>query len=1050
MNNIRAEPFAAPHIGGEMDALLAEMGWVGEAAPTEAEPTEVAELAEAADHKFESEPDDAGDEPDNEPVHHAGAFKTLGQLRDSNPLRQVITIQATTASGCWFYAYASTDDLEADRAALLAAKFVRERVDPKYQRRPFADIDARTYSPQTIAAAFSTAFRDGRPLAFGTMKGCHLVGSGFITVKAHRAGMASLAGLLPGKNVVDITAITSLRLAGSTGKRGTRKELPEGMSLASTLVQPLGAPLDHEADSPKNRAALVGATITAAEVTAGIAVLTDSPAALEMSAQVGNRINLERVAPSHCNVCDSVHDSIGAYLLVFEGEARGLAYCIRPGKGIPFVRPGVTNTANVYPGPFADRGGAETYLNPDGVNATPPGDVIDGSACGLGKSKAVNASIPAGASVVFVSYRTLFSHSQAAIYGYEVSCDGDAKAGPIAMTPGRRVFVQYESLHRVEGTPDVLVIDELHGIRRQACGGLCRLRDFAAFERLTREARRVVVLDARADNEGRAWVETIRGSPMKFVRNTATPHTDRTVKGFSAEKDYQEVFANYLAIRQDKKKKSEGWALANRFVVITQHRQAVENISKQLSDAGIIHKAYHGGTDQVVKATDFGNHVEAWKDCEAVVYNSVLEAGVSIEGSEWGTCFALFQGMGACEAAMQGMHRFRAVKTYFVHCAKPVGWGAYPTTEEGIIAAIHAGERFVKHDDVDDRTAGRDEHKAMSARPMSSSAYVAALAATGDIARSQFARFWIADALELNRSARYWAPRFYAMLADSGFQVERLAKGQKWTPRQDKKKPVDVKNPQLLFPVSPADRVANADAAAFAEKLEERGGEFAGNKTEAELHGEAKLKIMQAYAVPEEVVTAEFVTAFGGKALEAHRTIAKLVATECPTHAEASEALRRAEKDRDRMAPQVSPFCERVAVSLEAMQVLGFAGLDDLGVVSRDAIVARLAASAERVARIYARARLLWPNIGGRRQDPKTLKAHLSALNTIVAEMYHAKIISTTTRRTSFRIDVPSWPDNINSKWGQARPIPKHPQSHHTGAPPLDIEDILEALADFD
>ena len=91
---------------------------------------------------------------------------------------------------------------------------------------------------------------------------------------------------------------------------------------------------------------------------------------------------------------------------------------------------------------------------------------MDGSPCGMGKSEAAWKSISDDQSTLCVSYRKTFTRKTTADYNLESY--ETIRGGIIFDTKmHRKVITQIESIVRVRGIPDVLLLEEWHGILRQ-------------------------------------------------------------------------------------------------------------------------------------------------------------------------------------------------------------------------------------------------------------------------------------------------------------------------------------------------------------------------------------------------------------------------------------------------------------------------------------------------------------------------------------------------------------------------------------------------------
>jgi hypothetical protein len=952
-------------------------------------------------------------------------FPSKAEAIDAYIGRRCIIIQATHAGECKFNVYETAAALDAATDHLLAGLYVREVVVRDYQRLAFVDIDSKVTPVITLTTMFNQVFGvKGTTRVYPTYKGYHLIAenlpSNFVGLTAMRTGLKALADALPNA-CVDVGAVTTLRLAGTRDKKGRgRKWIPPGTKLSQNLVQPLCAPEDDAPDTEEPQG------VYGDDIKAGIAALTDDADSLGLHSSTGAAHLLSRSAPSACKACDGkVHDSQGARLIISPGERTGIAYCLRAmstKSGIPFALPSMAgyDPTNKFPGVFEERKISNEYYLEGGVRPSPEGDYIESSSCGLGKSKAAWKSIsetegPAP-SVLCVSYRHTLSKSQGKLNGCDLYSDG---RGPIAMWAGRRVMCQLESLHRIKGIPDVLLIDELHGMFRQAssAGGVLKSKAWAMLETLIKGAGRVIVLDAEAHDEDARLLGDIRGCQFAVERNTFKPHTNKTIYAYpSYEKDMLPALEEFLRSRRARFPRGPDGAtpperMRTKFVIITQAKSHVIKFSELLEKHDVKHQAYHGKTDPELKALHFADPNAHWADLEAVVYNSTLEAGVSIEGPEWTTAWCRFTGIGAVESAMQSLHRFRAITAYHTSARRSNLSGAdyNPTTREGIANHIKLGGRFLGENE-DGQSTKSDDSLLKFVKD-----YVLL---GGNATAIPFTRMWFTTQLELNRSARYWPTRFYTLLTNTGFKIEEggpiLTKTD--VPAECKKNTADC----TVFHESYEKQVAMAPVAPYLElKAKNEGAAHVQIKTMAQQLGRDKHILMEEYGVEEEM-TEEFVNDFGNrKALQAHRSIVRLKRHKRATYTDAVAMEYEAERWRNGGgAPKTSTDAHRHTLLAAALVAFGFDQLDSKSEVSVDELRATLDANNPPEALIELHAiRYLWKNHGVAplRKAPTTFKSHLGAINAILRAQYGATLVSTQGegKCSHLMLKQTKWPDGL-------------------------------------
>lgn len=642
-----------------------------------------------------------------------------------------------------FAVYATPADLDGEAGSYAGRAHCLEVLDPERARRPFVDVDGLA-APGELAP-FLAAFRAmwGEPQPLRTARGWHVIGrSQWVSPADHKAGLLALNAEYP---EVDVMARYTLRLPGTRKPGGACKEHPAGVPLSALLVQGAGAPVERTAGRPLELP--IAEEAPAPLVTAASAALTGRTDVFKArpTRDDAGWVVLDRTAPAHCAVCDRVHDRDGAAVLAF-AEGRAVAYCFRaaglPGVHFTFEAP----TAPQGPGIFESRAAADEYV---GTECTAPaGDYIDGSPCGLGKSKAAWTSIDPAASVLCVSYRRSFTAKTAADYGLSLL----PQAGSLVYRPGcgLRAIVQAESLPRVvveKGGLEVLIVDELHGIGRQLLGPLAQGAKSRAALRsllgLLAAADRVIVLDAQADDADFAALKLVRPRAT-FVRNVAAaPMARRVDVAATPGEAYQEMLTALAA----------GESVAVYAQALSRGACSVEEITNDLRARGYKVKSYSGMTGQDVRQADFADPEKAFEGVQAVVYNAALEAGVSIELTRFKTLIAFSSSVGSCEAAFQSLHRFRCV-TRMVYSGQRggrPGAGLAPQTFEGLQAAVDAGLRGLQ---------------------LNEGAFVNAPLRSADLRGTFEGSLWASVQLEGYRSGKHFNERLLHLLGAAAWTIQ--------------------------------------------------------------------------------------------------------------------------------------------------------------------------------------------------------------------------------------------------------------------------------------
>jgi len=590
------------------------------------------------------------------------------------------------------------EDLEKDLADLAQRENVFEIIRSDLTRRPFVDVDGKTSTPEYLKHSFQEVF-GCEALCMETGRGFHLVAAPsedtWITLKEHRSKLFLLAKTVPD---VDVACVHSLRLAGTfKNKNGqvSYKQLPSDWRLRDTLCQPPTA----------GRTADVQYTITRDDHTVEVGaaalqrmstLITGQPDVFEEGPCQGGRMTLMRKRPAHCNVCDCTHDSENAIVYLNRGSWKTLLYCPRARSHIDADRPAYI--AEVFdwngledgapdkrkslaerledPGPLETRSFANTEdIGCDDVRRIRSGSYLDASPCGAGKSLAFWETVPQDQTIVVVSYRKAFTVDVCAKYGLT---SYQNIPGLIDLERHKRVAIQVDSLHKLLGVPQVLLLDEIHGAARHMLDSnmtfsqsrsLPVLCDLPA--RVIARGGRVVILDAAANDLTHAWAERVCGVQLPAIASSPVmEHTKEVV----VYKDHRELelvmcqaFQALAAARErggtDKHKIAvfahlKGDPASVRF----SGKMSCVRVNSLATRFGLHTRVVTGDTPDKERQAIFSNLTGAAEDVDVFIHNTALEAGVSMEDTQFKVVFSFSSQLGHAESEFQGLSRWRYSK----------------------------------------------------------------------------------------------------------------------------------------------------------------------------------------------------------------------------------------------------------------------------------------------------------------------------------------------------------------------------------------------------
>ena len=659
---------------------------------------------------------------------------------------------------------------------------VNEIIPKQRLRYPTIDIDSKTPSLGDLLLYFNTLVDSiNDVLVFETNGGYHILLKTIpVDFEGHRSLLNKIATDRPTWNVDKQAGLYSIKLPGTrSAKPGSiNKRLIYPVGFTSTL---LSCPIETQPYYEKLECVSVeglhedGAVddLSVDQIQQISTALTGQPDQITgVTNQTTNMISLRRVPGGFCNICNRRHGyneiggfieekAIDAFVCVYSD--RFVIGCFRNTKHkIALLRPDDdsfgTDDERIlyekylksyhyrrrdYPGEFLARipdfkyCEAPIHENGNGCKIIYNDDYMDGSPCGTGKSESAWKSIPDDQSILCVSYRKSFTRKTTADYNLE---SYETIHGGIIFDTGihRRVISQIESIVRVRGIPDVLLLDEWHGILRQIISSSRGKQIWETLTWLICSAKRVIVLDADANNDDLMLFRTYFNRDMKFIINDYQPDHD---KKFIVEQSHHDNYIKLLAALQR----------GNRAVVFTHNKRhgdySVESLAKLLQHLGYSVKYYHADTDSAGKQHDFENITTAFEHTDVVIYNHTVEAGISIVDERFKYMAVFSEELGSVEATKQAIHRFRNISEIHYSATKRVHT-ELPLTRDDIIAAIESHERELSSTELLFRTPNLND------------------------VYSSYGYAFISTIIDENNSKCYFTGRLVEMMKRTGYLVE--------------------------------------------------------------------------------------------------------------------------------------------------------------------------------------------------------------------------------------------------------------------------------------
>ncbi|AMQ10530.1 putative helicase [Brazilian marseillevirus] len=383
-----------------------------------------------------------------------------------------------------------------------------------------------------------------------------------------------------------------------------------------------------------------------------------------------------------CVLCSeedgNVHDTRDAYVYIWDERLKFGCWKTEKQKYTiaDFGNPYVPLASRVIdPCPFtADETYHEQHIRPLGF----PNDkdcLIVRSAMGTGKTKAV------------VDYMKQRPNERVLILSFRISLDeelqrkfpgavlySDARAQKNGYITSDILVCQIDSLYRVMGTYDILVIDETSYTLSHLCKFAKNASDcWDALKSFVKNAKSVILMDAFMADYIPKLFQSL-GRETWCIENTWKPHEEKT---------HMKVFASEKMAKQ---RLFSGLSQGKNIVFVSNSKKEVDAVCELAKKRGF---------DRVLKYTsetkkeNLGISVDDWDEYQLVAYTPTISAGISFEKKHFHECHAHFVSSSAnAYECSQMLFRARDLSedNIFVHVKQMPS--KVPTTKKGIISKI--------------------------------------------------------------------------------------------------------------------------------------------------------------------------------------------------------------------------------------------------------------------------------------------------------------------------------------------------------------------------
>lgn len=307
-----------------------------------------------------------------------------------------------------------------------------------------------------------------------------------------------------------------------------------------------------------------------------------------------------------------------------------------------------------------------------------PGVLVVQAPKGAGKSKAIREAVhnqlPAKASVLQITFRRSLAWSSCALAGRGASLYSALPEGAISARQHPRLTIVINSISRVRGTYDVVIIDEIVSVMDMLAGSLLndtvRVSAVSTLAALVGAARTVVIADAMLDASCVDFVLLCRQmaqAALGPVRFWADPLVHLRFLDYTRRLHGGYQFVPHAKLASWTAALDAALAAGQRVVVPCMTKAQAEAVAARYrSEHAVL--LYTADTDAALLQAHMTDIHSAWSQAAVLVYSPVVTAGCSFELPHFDTIF--FYGcarLGSVRSAIQMIARVRDVKTQTVH-----------------------------------------------------------------------------------------------------------------------------------------------------------------------------------------------------------------------------------------------------------------------------------------------------------------------------------------------------------------------------------------------
>ena len=256
-------------------------------------------------------------------------------------------------------------------------------------------------------------------------------------------------------------------------------------------------------------------------------------------------------------------------------------------------------------------------------------------------------------------------------YGFELYSDIQDQI--IKTEKYNNIIIQIDSLHRIQGKVDLLILDELESTHEHICSSeyIKKSKEHKALKTLIKHTPKIIACDANLKDE--TINSFFKDKKVVKIRNDYKPFTNLKCDFYSDKESLIQKLFDLINSGKNIVVPTNSKGLASKLYSIIHTKFPDKKVLNMSSETVYV-------------------DVEGWKDFNVIIYTPKITAGVSFDETHFHSVVAFFTNKSCnAESSSQMLFRVRNLidNTMFIHTSKNTKEEYLPITDESINSHIN-------------------------------------------------------------------------------------------------------------------------------------------------------------------------------------------------------------------------------------------------------------------------------------------------------------------------------------------------------------------------